>query len=437
VRVVHVITHEGAAYRLHVGLRRAGIDSRMLVAESRTNERDPSITEFLPRGGLLRRLRRRLRSERIRRGIARYEATRPEGYGYFFDDRDPHGAELWEQIPPCDLVHVHTMYRLVDFGAFFAAAPPGLPLVRTLHDMSFFTGGCHHDWGCSRYTDRCGACPQLGSHHEHDLSRQIWQRKRAALSALGPRRLHVVAPSRWMAETARRSTLLREFPMTVIPLGLDTEVFRPRNRDLAREILGVPRGASIVLFVGDPIDRPEKGFALLARALDGLVGVPRPLLVSLGRGPLPCGVPTPHLRLGYVGNERMLALVYSAADVCAAASLRDNLPFAVLESLACGTPIAGFATGGIPEMVRPGVTGLLAPVGDAAALGAAIGALLRDPARRAEMSAHCRRIAVEEYSLECQAARHITLYEAILNNAREGQSPATARRCGERLPLGV
>src|SRR5262249_48537570 len=152
--------------------------------------------------------------------------------------------------------------------------------------------------------------------------------------------------------------------------------------------------------------------------------LPNLFLVSVGRGQPPVEVQIPHLPLGYVASERLLPLIYSAADIFVIPSLHDNLPQTVLEATACGTPVVGFAVGGVPDMVRPSVTGLVVPAQDVGALRAAIRALLQDPARRAEMAANCRRIAVEEYALEVQARRYVELYEEILVRVRhESLSP--------------
>jgi glycosyltransferase involved in cell wall biosynthesis len=223
-----------------------------------------------------------------------------------------------------------------------------------------------------------------------------------------------VAPSRWLAAEAQRSSLLHKFPATVIPLALDTEVFCPRDRRAAREALGISPNALVVLFVASLISQSLKGFALLAQALNGLSDLTNLLLVSVGREAPSAEFQIPHLPLGYLGNERLRSLVYSAADVFVIPSLYDNLPQTVLEATACGIPVVGTAVGGIPDMIRPGVTGWVVPPQDVGALRAAIRALLQDPATRAEMAANCRRIAVEEYALEVQARRYIELYEAIL-----------------------
>lgn len=418
MRVVHLSISDAdwggaiAAYRLQRGLRCLGFNSTMFVSNRLTD--DPNVMVFQPPRDLGSRLRRRLRRMQITRSFARYRTLSPDIHGWFIDDRSPHGAEVLAQLPPCDVLHLHATGSFVDYQAFFTAVPQHTPVVQTLHDMSFFTGGCQYDRDCGKYTEQCGVCPQLGSRREQDLSRHVWQRKHAAFSTVPPGRLYPVAPSRWMANEAKRSTLLQNFPVTVIPLGLDTEVFRPRDRSFAREVLGVPQDASVVLFVADPITRLLKGFALLAQALNGLGDLPNLFLISVGSGKPPIEAQVPHLRLSQIGNQRLLSLVYSAADIFVIPSLQDNFPQVALEATACGTPVIGFAVGGITDIVRPGITGLLVPPQDVTALRAAIGDLLQDPTRRVEMAANCRRLAVEEYTLEVQAQRYIELYQKIL-----------------------
>jgi glycosyltransferase involved in cell wall biosynthesis len=420
MKIVHLSTLDSgngavnAAYRLHSSLRRLGVDSTMFVAERRSVAPDPTVLLFSPPLDLRRRLPRRLRREWITRSLARYRASRPAGYGSFSDDRSQHGADVLAQLPPCDVINIHAMFNFVDYRAFFTAVPRHTPVVRTLHDMNFFTGGCHYARDCDKYAERCGACPQLGSRQETDLSRHIWQRKYTALRHVAPDRLHLVTPSDWLAKAARSSSLVCHFPITTIPLGIDTESFRPRERGVAREILEIPPDARTVLFVAEPLARPDKGFPLLVQALEGLGHLPQLLLVAVGSGQPPVEVKIPHLPLGRIGDERLLSLAYSAADVFVIPSLQDNLPQTALEALACGTPVVGFAVGGIPDMVRPGVTGLLVPPQDVAALRSAIGELLHDPARRAEMAANGRRVAVEEYGLELQAQRYRELYQTVM-----------------------
>jgi hypothetical protein len=190
MKVVHLSNFDDgdgasiAAYRLHKGLLRLGHDSTMLVAEKRTE--DPTVQTFEPPRDLFSRLRRRLRRQRISRSLVRYRSSRPTGYELFSDDRTPHGGDLLTQLPAADVINIHVIRLFADYQTFFTVVPQRTPVVRTLHDMNFFTGGCHTDEGCGKYTERCGACPQLGSRKPKDLAHLIWQRKHAALSSVEP-----------------------------------------------------------------------------------------------------------------------------------------------------------------------------------------------------------------------------------------------------------
>lgn len=425
-----------AVSRLHRGLLDLGIDSKIFVAEKRSAMDDPTVTAFQPPMDVPSRLRRRVRRAWLASSLARYQSSRPAGYEAFSDDRTVHGAAPWTQLPSCDLVNVHAMYHFVDYETFFATVPRRVPVVRTLHDMNFFTGGCHIAAGCVRYLEQCGTCPQLGSRRQDDLSRQVWRRKAAALSGVDRDRLHIVAPSRWLANEARRSSLLRGFRISVIPFGVDTGVFGPRDKSVARETLGVPRAARVILFVAEPITRPVKRIGVLAEALTALGGLRDVVLITVGSGHPESKIPVAYLNLGRIGNERLLSLVYSAADVLVLPSLQENFPLVALEAMACGTPVIGSAVGGLLDLIRPGTTGQVFPVEDVTALRASIIEMLRDPIRLAAMSVTCRRVAVDEYSLQIQARRYAQLYETILAG-REPPEDFSGPVRGEARPLEI
>ena len=83
-----------------------------------------------------------------------------------------------EQIPDADIINLHWVAGLIDHDNFFPRIGRDTPIVWRLADMAALTGGCHYDHGCGRFAQRCGACPQLGSSEEEDLSRQVWGRVR-------------------------------------------------------------------------------------------------------------------------------------------------------------------------------------------------------------------------------------------------------------------
>ena len=418
MRIVHISTWDVvggaalAAFRLHRGLAALGGQSCMYV--ERKTCADPSVTAFAAPMDLWSRARRRWRRRALARDAARYQGSRPAGGELFSDDRSLYGASVARQLPPCDAVNLHWVAGFVDPGSFFGNLAGGTAVVWTLHDMNPLTGGCHYDMGCGRFSERCGSCPQLGSERADDLSRQVWRRKSAAFRQLAPQGLHLVAPSRWMAAQCARSSLLGRFRVRVIPNGVDEELFAPRDRAASRSVLNIPQDARVLLFVAHSADSKRKGFQLLEGAWARLRTLDKLFILTAGARPAGLEDVLPHLHLGYVQNERMLSIAYSAADLLVIPSLQDNLPNTVLESLACGTPAVGFDVGGIPDMVRPGLTGWLAPAGDVEALCRTVTDALTHMPQRAAISANCRRVVLQEYTLAHQAQRYKELYEEIL-----------------------
>jgi glycosyltransferase involved in cell wall biosynthesis len=423
VRITHINTfdHRGggaarSAYRLHLGLLRIGQGSRLYVAQE--SPEGEEVVGYRPADRPLARLARRWRARRMARDFAAYRDTCSPVLEVFSDDRSPYGAGPLTQLPAAEVVHLHWVRGFLDHTAFFARPRPPA-LVWTLHDMNPFTGGCHFNAGCEGYLRGCGACPQLGSRHPDDLSRHVWLRKQQAYSRLADDDLHLVAPSAWLQREARRSPLLGRFPTSLIPYGVDTDIFRPRGRAAAREVLGVPTDAAVVLVLASSLANPRKGMALFVEAFRRLQGLPGLFLLSAGGDELPAP-DVVHLHLGRLEQDWALVVACSAADVLVVPSLQDNLPNVVLEAMACGLPVVGFAVGGIPEMVRDGRTGLLAPPGDGAALTEAMRAVLTDPARARAMGEEARQVALAEYSLEGQARSYVRLYERLLGAPGKG-----------------
>jgi glycosyltransferase involved in cell wall biosynthesis len=328
-----------------------------------------------------------------------------------------------KSLPAFDVINLHWIAGFLDYEVFFEHLPRGVPLVWRMADMNAFTGGCHYDRGCGKFAARCGACPVLGSSTDNDLSRQAWTRKHRALAGVASERMHVVGTSRWIAEQARKSSLLGRFPSSVIPNGLDTEVFAPRDKPAARAALGVPAGAKAVLFVADSAAATRKGFAYLAAALAQLAGEPELFLMSVG-GNKPDVPGIPQVDLGRIYDDQKLSQVYSAADVFVIPSLQESFGQTVTESMACGTPVVGFDTGGIPDMVRPGETGYLARVGDAADLADKIRRLLREPERWPEFGRNCRAAVLRDFSIEALAGRYAALYQTL---AASNANPVASR----------
>lgn len=381
----------------------------MYVLKRRTD--DPEISTFEPGKSLVHRLRRYFRKKIIKDDWGRYSLIRPSGLEIFSDDRTEYGREMLQQMPAADIVNLHWVSGFLDYFECLPSIAKTCPIVWRLADMNVFTGGCHYDLDCGFYAKSCGQCPQLGSPYSDDLSRQIWQRKQRAFSAIPINRLHLVATSRWIADRASKSSLLGRFPLTVIPNGLDLEVFKPCSRLLARQRLGLPIDSKIVLFISDDLRKPRKGLSLLMDAMNRIGGKDNMLLVTIGQGAESLIFDCAHINLGYIENDERMVEAYNAADLFVIPSLQESFGQTAIEAMACGTPVVGFQSGGMSDTVQNHRTGLLVPAGDIQALSEALDELLMNSAKCAQMGAQCRNWVEGQYGVETIAARYLRLYE--------------------------
>jgi glycosyltransferase involved in cell wall biosynthesis len=224
--------------------------------------------------------------------------------------------------------------------------------------------------------------------------------------------LVAVSPSRWLAEVAL-SGLWRGHRVEVIPNGLPLDVFKPVDRSVARRALGVPEGAPVLLVAASDFLERRKGAAILNEALRLMKSRPLVCMIMGARAPHMECAGVQFVDLGFVSHDRMKVLAFSAADIFVHPALEDNLPNTVVESLACGTPVAGFSTGGMPEMVRGGETGWLAGEISAQGLATMLETALAEVATGRHLRESSRAVAEAEYSLEMQARRYAALFEEV------------------------
>ena len=405
-----------AAYRLNVGLRQLGMDSRMIVLHKNSSDDavlqvegrvspEKSFDEFL--------LSRILQSDYVdnhRTDISNTMFSIPyAGYDLL---EVPHVYEA-------DVINLHWVARYQSISTIKKLADHGRPIVWTLHDQWAFTGGCHYSAGCERFTSDCRPCPQL-SKDPSALPAGVLQDK---LELLEGTSLTLVTPSGWLASCAKRSRLFRNLRTEVIPNSLDTESFYPVPKAEAKKRMGIGPDVTTLLFGASDGSEIRKGFKHLVSALSicrdslelkELIKQGRLRFLCFGSPPAELeAIGVPVVDLGYLNSSDDLRWAYSAADVFILPSLEDNLPNTILESMSVGTPVIAFEAGGVPELVKHGVTGLLAPAGDAKTLSEAIEALILNPGMREAMGMTCRQVAVKEYSLPVQAKRYELLFREL------------------------
>jgi len=399
-----------AAYRLHLGLKSISVDSKMLVDDKISD--DPSVHGLV---GKINKIWHRALPfiNEIPLKFYNWEGTP------FYTGCVGRNIARDELLKLTDVINLHWVSAgFLSIRNISRLAKLGKPIVWTLHDMWAFTGGCHYSGECERYVNFCGSCPQLNSDKDDDITRRIWARKERAYKGLN---LTIVTPSKWLAECVKKSSLLSDVRVEVVPYGLNINIFKPINKSTARNIFNLPENKKIILFgaIRSTSDK-RKGFSFLHKAvnyLNEIITNPKDYyLLVFGASHPENNEPFP-FEVNYAGSfsdDASLALLYSCADVFIAPSLEDNLPNTVIESLACGTPVVAFNVGGMPDMIDHRKNGYLAKYKDVEDLSRGINWILDNEKHRQKLAEAAHDKAIREYLLEVQARRYVELYEELL-----------------------
>jgi len=404
-----------AMSRLHHGLKEAGVDSKILC-HTKTLESSESLP--IPRPLVVKIL-----EGGLRRVTSRFGLNDLHCIGSFL-------IRYLDAYREADILHFHCMHG----GFFNYLALPGLtankPTVITHHDMWNFTGHCAYSYGCDRWKIGCGECPYPDTYPriQRDNTHLEWKLKRWVY---GRSNLTMIIPSTWLRQLAEQS-MLRNFPIYQIPNGVDTDMFCPLDSRECRSRFGIPPRKKVLMFSAMTMDVSKssglrKGGDLLMKALQTLPEAVKSDTVLLlmgdkGKG-IAKSVGIETFDLGYVSDDDLKAAAYSAADLFVYPTRADNMPLGLLESMACGTPMVSFKVGGVPDLVRPGITGYLAEPENTEDLSRGIVQLLEDRSLRKQMGRRCREIALKEYSLDRYIRRHVDLYRHILHEPQANLQP--------------
>ncbi|BAY75406.1 group 1 glycosyl transferase [Nostoc linckia NIES-25] len=398
-----------SAYRLHQGLKSIDVHSQMFVQSKESD--DNKVIGLMSTSGMGQIVNGlRLTLDQVPLKLYQNRNSTKFSPQWF---PDTVRAKLARVNP--DIVNLHWISN--GYFQIESIAKLEKPVIWTLHDMWAFTGGCHYNQECDRYKSSCGACPQLGSSTNFDLSRWIWQRKAKAWKHLN---LTIVTPSSWLAQCVKASSLFQDRQVEVIPYGLDTQKYKPFDRQMARKILNLPQDKQLVLFGSLQASSDQrKGFQLLQPALEKLSASKwkeRLEIVIFGASQAEnstnFGFKSHYL--GTLNDDLSLALAYSSADVFIAPSLQDNLPNTVMEAIACGTPCVAFQIGGMPDMIEHQKNGYLAEPYKIEDLAQGIVWVLEDEERHQKLSHRAREKVEQEFTLEIQARRYLSIFKSRL-----------------------
>lgn len=304
-----------------------------------------------------------------------------------------------------DIIHLHNLHAYyVNYRILFDYLnTTNIPIVWTLHDCWTFTGHCAHfiSVNCEKWLTGCNKCPLKRDYPASwfiDSSKRNYFLKKDCFTH--NKNIHIVAVSEWLQDLVKKS-FLKNADIRVINNGVDLNVFKPTNSN--REGLFKIIGVSSVW-----IDQKLQGFKDLSERLDPkqyeitLVGLSNKQIKKL---------PSNIVGIPRTNSVQELAELYSQADVFLNLTYFDSFPTTNLESLACGTPIITYRTGGSTESVSK-ETGFVVEQGDIEGVVNSINTI-RNRGKE-QYSDQCRKRAMDLYNKEERFEDYIKLYESLI-----------------------
>ena len=400
-----------AAYRIHQGVRSLGVDGQMLVKDKETDDSNVhSLDEFTPSNLVVNAAEWCATKWQNKIQHAKWRPYRYTKERYFLSDL--RGVKIYGALQKMDydVLHLHWINnRFIDIRELTRVHKP---IVWTLHDSWPFCGVCHLPMGCKLYESHCGKCPMLGSNKERDIAFDVFEKKRAIYRHLD---LHIVTPSKWLGDCAKRSALFGDFPVSIIPNCIDTELYQPTDKKRAAELLGLNHNKKYLLFgaMQSTTDK-NKGFDLLVNALQQLKRDDVELIVyGTDEDLSKYEIPVPVHSLGYILHEEQMTLLYNAADVMIVPSRSENLSNSIMESMSCGTSVVAFNIGGNSDLIGHQQNGYLAQAQDSEDLVKGIQWCLNHNENNV-LGKCAREKVLNSYMPEIVCKQYKDLYESLL-----------------------
>ena len=317
-----------------------------------------------------------------------------------------------------DVVHLHSInshcvniYRLAAF-----LKKRKIPTVVTNHAEFFYTGNCANAYFCENWKTGCNNCPKpfmATGCRFFPRPRRGWEKMQKAFAGLS--NAHIVSVSPWCHNRSVQSPILAGLPQSVVVNGVNCAIFSHKERWVAREKLELSQNEKIILHVtaafSDRAGHLKGGEHLISLAKQLRDENVRILVAGNARveGMLPENITL----LGPIRDQNLLAEYYAAADLAVVVSQWETFGMSVAEAMCCGTPVAGFESGGSESIALLQFSEFV-PFGDVQRLKEIICTKWLTY-KTDEKSLEIARAAKEKYAAEVMAKGYLDVYEALLS----------------------
>lgn len=310
-----------------------------------------------------------------------------------------------DEIKP-DIIHLHNIHgHYINVKLLFDYIKSrNIPVVWTLHDCWAFTGHCSYFdiVNCEKWKTGCHNCALRKKYPISwffDRSKENFRDKKSLFT--GVQNMHIVTPSNWLSNLCKES-FLGDYRVTTLHNGIDTDVFIPVASDMKKK-LGIENKFVILGIINN--FSSHKGGSTFLKLSEMIADDEVIVLLSLEEAP--DKIPSNIIPLPRTSDDKELSEIYSMADVFVNPTLQDNFPTVNIESIACGTPVVTYNSGGAAES-QSKLSGFVVNKGDVNGLYDAV----KKVKNGAISPEDCRNRALEFKAMEC-FEKYLKIYEDL------------------------
>ena len=252
-----------------------------------------------------------------------------------------------------DIVHFHNIHGNYMGIKDIVDITKKCKVVWTLHDMWAFTGHCAYAFDCKAWEENeCKKCTTrrvYPAFYYNDVHYKFKLKQKKFID----NNITFVVPSMWLKNFAKISFLKNE-DIRLIHNGVSLDEYKLIDKDKTRDKYSVQKNKDIIMFGAATMNNKFKGMEYIYSMLEKLSSKENYVLLVVGNGFLKEKVSDRYniIEFGYVRDTDKMNEIYGMADIFVMPSLAENYPCTVLESMASGTPVLAFETGGIPEQIN-------------------------------------------------------------------------------------
>lgn len=289
------------------------------------------------------------------------------------------------------------------------------PLVWRLSDYWPMTGHCAYPGDCKKWKTICKSCPDLETYPSIGLDNTtwVWEKKKRIISDLN---LSIVVPSNSLFKKVKKSPILKDKKIFIIPNGVNTQKFSPLSKNIARKNIKIRDKFSILFIAQVAFNNYRKGTHILEMVLEKFKNRDDIQFLIAGEGSMNWEKKFSKnvVSFDYNNDDKWKKNLYNSADFLIFPSMNENFPNVLLESMSCGLPALSFNFGGVNEIIDK-ETGIIIKDNDVKKFLEAISFLIRNKKKITYFKKYSRKKILENFSINKEVRSYLKVYKEILN----------------------